>query len=120
MVLTLPSDHEIVMTRTLDAPRRLVWEAYTRPEHLAQWWGPRGHSMPVCEMDLRPGGTWRYVSRDQDGNEYGFHGEWREVVPPERVTWTFEFDGAPGHVSVETATFEEHGGRTTITVRADY
>ena len=66
-------------------------------------------------MDFRPGGRWRFVLRDMDGNEFGFRGEYREIVPPERIVWTFEFDGMPGHVSVETLVFEEHDGKTTLT-----
>ena len=115
MTLTLPSDREIEVTRVFDAPRDLVWKAYTDPEAIPQWWGPRRHTTTVDKMDVRPGGVWRYVSRDADGNEYGFHGEYREVVPPERIVCTFEFEGMPGHVSVETLTLVEHQGKTTLT-----
>jgi len=115
MTLTVPSDREIVLTRTFDAPRRLVWEALTRPEHVPQWWGPRGTTMLVDKMDLRPGGAWRFVSRGPDGSEHGFRGEYREIVPPERIVQTFEWEGLPGHISVETLTLEERDGRTTIT-----
>jgi uncharacterized protein YndB with AHSA1/START domain len=113
--LTLPSDREIVMTRVFDAPRELVWKAYTDPEAIPQWWGPRRHATTVDKMDVRPGGAWRYVSRDADGNEYAFRGEYREVVPPERLVATFEFEPLPGHVSVETLTLVEHDGKTTLT-----
>jgi uncharacterized protein YndB with AHSA1/START domain len=113
--LTLPSDREIVMTRVFDAPRELVWKAYTDPEAIPQWWGPRRHATTVDKMDVRPGGAWRYVSRDADGNEYAFRGEYREVVPPERIVATFEFEPMPGHVSVETLTLVEHDGKTTLT-----
>ena len=114
--VTLPSDQEIVLTREFDFPRDLVFEAFTRPEHIAQWWGPRGTTVPSCHMDFRPGGNWRFVSRDADGNEFGFKGEIREVVPPERIVQTFEFEGMPGHISVETLRLEDLGGRTRITV----
>ena len=112
--LTTPSDTEIVMTRTFDAPRELVFEAMTNPEHMKEWWGPRGHTMPVCEIDLRPGGKYRFVNKDADGNEYAFRGEYREIVPPEKIVWTFEFEGAPGNVSVDTMTLTEENGKTTI------
>jgi uncharacterized protein YndB with AHSA1/START domain len=114
LTVTLPSDLEIAMTRAFDAPRSLVFDAFTKPEHLRHWWGLKGSTLPVCEMDLRPGGAWRMVTRGADGNEDGFRGEIREVVPPERFTWTFEWEGLPGHVSVETMHFEEHDGKTTI------
>ena len=115
LTLTLPSDREIVMTRVFDAPRELVWKAYTDPAAIPQWWGPRRHATTVDKMDVRPGGAWRYVSRDADGNEYAFRGEYREVVPPERIVATFEFEPMPGHVSVETLTLVEHDGKTTLT-----
>ena len=114
-MLTLPSDREIEVKRVFDAPRDLVWKAYTDPAAISQWWGPRRHTTTVGKMDVRPGGAWRYVSRDADGNEYGFHGEYREVVPAERIVCTFEFEGMPGHVSVETLTLIEHEGKTTVT-----
>jgi uncharacterized protein YndB with AHSA1/START domain len=115
LTMTTPSDREIVMTRVFDAPRDLVFEAHTSCEHMSNWWGPRKYDIASCEMDFRPGGTWRIVHRGPDGEEYGFHGEFREIVRPERIVWTFEFEGAPGHVSVETLALEEHDGKTTIT-----
>ena len=115
LTLTLPSDREIEVTRVFDAPRKLVWKAYTDPAAIPQWWGPRRHTTRVDRMDVRPGGAWRYVSRDADGNEYAFHGEYREVVSPERLVATFEFEPMPGHVSVETLTLVEHEGKTTLT-----
>jgi uncharacterized protein YndB with AHSA1/START domain len=118
--VTTPSDREIVMTRVFDAPRDLVFEAHSSCEHMRQWWGPRGYEVASCEVDFRPGGTWRIVHRGPDGQEYGFHGEYREIVPPERITWTFEFEGMPGHVSVETMTLEEHDGKTTFTATSVY
>ena len=115
MTLTLPTDREIVLTRVFDAPRRLVFEALTRPEHVARWWGWRTSRMLVCEMDLRPGGAWRFVQRGPDGKEFAFRGVYREIVPPERIVNTFEFEGLPGHVSVETLTLVERDGKTTLT-----
>jgi uncharacterized protein YndB with AHSA1/START domain len=114
LTLTVPSDREIVLARVFDAPRRLVWEAYTKPEHVPHWYGLRGSVMPVCEIDLRPGGAWRYVVRESDGAEYAFRGEFREVVPPERLVYTWEVEDAPpehpvagGAACLETVTFAE-------------
>ena len=120
LTVTLPSDREIVLTREFDFPRDLVFEAFTRPEHIAQWWGPRGTTVPSCQMDFRAGGKWRFVSRDADGNEFGFRGEIREVVPPERIVQTFEFEGMPGHISVDTLRLEDLGGRTRMTVTSQF
>ncbi|HEX2283179.1 MAG TPA: SRPBCC family protein [Thermomicrobiales bacterium] len=113
--LTMPSDREITMTRVFDAPRELVFQAHTDPQHVQHWWGQRGSTTIVDTMDVRPGGAWRFVQRDPEGNEYGFRGEYREVVPPERLVYTFEFEGMPGHILVETITFEEHDGKTRLT-----
>src|SRR2546421_10417513 len=105
-----PAQHDIVMTRVFDAPRELVFKAYTDPAQVSQWWGLRSHTTRVDAMDVRPGGTWRFVDRDPDGNEYGFHGVYHEVAPPERLVSTFEFEGMPGHVVLETVTFEDVQG----------
>src|SRR5688572_15392395 len=119
--LTMPTDQEIVITRVFDAPRKLVFEAITRPEHVTRWWGPRALTMISCEMDFRPGGAWRFVLRGLDGADYGFRGVYREIEPPERVVQTFEFEGMPpGHGSVETATLEDLDGRTKLTVTCLY
>ena len=113
--VTLPSDKEIALERVFDAPRHLVFAAFTKAEHLRHWWGLfPGSTMPVCEIDARPGGAWRMVLRGADGNENGFRGEFREIVPPERVTWTFEWEGLPGHISVDTMSFHEQDGQTTV------
>ena len=114
--LTIVSDREVQMTRVFEAPRDLVFEAHSSCEHMSKWWGPRKYEVASCDIDFRPGGTWRIVHRGPEGEEHGFHGEYREIVRPERITWTFEYEGAPGHVSVETASFEEHDGKTTLTV----
>lgn len=108
------------MTRVFDAPRRLVFEAHTKCEHLKHWWGPRRYTLESCEMDFRPGGAWRFVLRRPDGNQYGFRGEFREIKPPERIVWTFEFEGAPGNISTETLTLEERDGKTMLTARSLY
>ena len=113
LTVTTPSDREIVMTRVFDAPRELVFRAHSTCEHIRRWWG-RGNPLD-CEMDFRPGGTWRFVEHAPDGNDYAFRGEYREIVAPERIVQTFEFEGMPGHVSVETLVLEEHDGKTTLT-----
>ena len=92
------SEREIRMTRVFNAPRELVFQAHTDPQHTPHWWGQRGSTTIVDVMDVRPGGAWRFVQRDPEGNEYGFRGEYREVVPPERLVYTFEFEGMPGHI----------------------
>jgi uncharacterized protein YndB with AHSA1/START domain len=109
-----PSDREITMTRVFDAPRELVFAAHTDAQHVQNWWGQRNSTTIVDVLDVRPGGAWRFVQRDPEGNEYAFCGEFREVVPPERLVYTFEFEGMPGHIVVDTITFEEHDGKTTI------
>src|SRR5712691_10291145 len=87
--ITTPSDREVVMTRVVDAPRRLVFEAWTKPEHVLHWMlGPSGWTMPVCEIDLRPGGAWHFVWRRSDGTEMGMRGVYREITPPERLVST--------------------------------
>ncbi len=107
LTVTLPSDREVVLVREFDAPRDLVFEAFSKPEHIAHWWGQKGSTMPICELDFRPGGAWRFVEHSADGNDYGFHGEYRDIVRPERIVWTFEFEGLPGHICVETMVFED-------------
>ena len=119
--LTLPTDREVVVTRVLDAPRERVFLAYVDPKAIPEWWGPRGSIVTVDRMEVRPGGAWRYVSRAPDGSEHGFHGVFQEIRPPERLTWTFEYEGEPGHVSVETITFEAvRAGKTKVTVMARF
>jgi uncharacterized protein YndB with AHSA1/START domain len=110
-----------VLTRTFDAPRALVFETMTDPALVPKWWGPRGYTTVVDKMDLRPGGQWRFVQGLPDGRQTGFRGVYREITPPERIVYTFEWEGLPGHVSTETVTFEERDGRTTLvnTVRFD-
>jgi len=116
LTVATPSDLEIVLTREFDAPRELVFEAVSKPEHLRNWWGQAASTLLQCDMDFRPGGKWRFVERDTEGNEWGFRGEVREVVPPERLVQTFEWEGLPGHISVETMRLEDLGGRTRVTV----
>jgi uncharacterized protein YndB with AHSA1/START domain len=121
LTLDTPSDREIVMTRTVDAPRELVFEAHSSCEHMRNWWGPRKYEVESCEIDFRPGGTWRITHKSTEGpEEHGFHGEYREIVRPERIVWTFEWEGMPGHVTVETLTLDEQDGKTTLTARSVY
>lgn len=115
MTVTVISDLEVQLTRVFNAPRRLVFEAHSTCEHVRHWWGTRGHTMVTCEMDFRPGGRWRFVLRKANGKEYAFRGEFREIVAPERIVQTFEFEGDPGMTSVETLVFTEEHGRTTLT-----
>jgi len=113
-----PGKQEILITREFDAPRELVFKAFTEPELLSQWWGPSYLSTLVDTMDVRPGGQWRFINRDAQGKEYAFHGVYHEILAPERIIDTFEFEGLPetGHVSLETLTLEElPGGRTRLT-----
>lgn len=118
MKVTTPSDRTIVLTRDFDAPRHLVFEAFTRPEHLVHWWGPRGTTLSVCEVDLRPGGAWRFVVRKPSGNEHPFRGEYREITPPERLVYTFAIDvaGMRDNPGLVTDLFHDHHGRTTTLV----
>ncbi|MCO1596886.1 SRPBCC family protein [Micromonospora sp. RHAY321] len=113
LAIDLPSDREITLTRSFDAPRELVFAAHTQAEHLKRWWA-RGNPVDV-EIDFREGGSYRCVEHADDGNDYAFRGEYREIVAPERIVQTFEFEGMPGQVAVETLVFTEHEGRTTLT-----
>jgi uncharacterized protein YndB with AHSA1/START domain/DNA-binding transcriptional ArsR family regulator len=113
--ITTPTEREIRVERVFDAPRARVFSVYTDPDLIGEWWGPRGMTTVVDRMDVRAGGSWRFVMRDADGTESGFRGTYREVTPPERIVQTFEWEGMPGHVSVETATFEDLGDRTKVT-----
>jgi len=119
--VTTPSDLEIRMTRLFDAPRHLVFEAMTKPEHVREWWGRlgEGYSVPVCEIDLRPGGVWRFVNRHPKG-EAAFHGEYREITPPSRLVFTEIFEEFPDSVSVVTSEFADEGGKTRFTATVRY
>lgn len=119
------SEREIVITRVFDAPRDRVWQAWTDPQHVERWWGPRGFTARVPELDLRPGGRWRYVMIGPDGTEYPVKGVFREVVPGERIVTSDEFDEGFQHPVatdlpsgiVVTSLFEDLGGRTRLTLR---
>jgi uncharacterized protein YndB with AHSA1/START domain len=120
--VTTPSDREIRLTRLFDAPRRLVFEAMSKPEHITQWWGRlgEGYSVPVCEVDLRPGGAWRFVNRTPKGDLVAFYGVYREIVPPERVVFTEIFEQFPDAESVVTAVLTEEQGKTRLTATVLY
>ena len=117
--VTSPTDREIVLTRVFDAPRRLVWDAFTKPELLKRWFGPRGWTMVVCEVDLKVGGGFRFVLRGPDGKDMGMRGVYHEIVPPERSVHMESFDDYPGESQV-TAVFVEQGGKTTLTATVLY
>jgi uncharacterized protein YndB with AHSA1/START domain len=111
---------EVTITRLFDAPRELVFQAWTEPEHLKQWWGPLGFTNPACEVDLRVGGAWRIVMRFPDGNEHTAHGIYREIVPPERLVFTniaMDKDGNRLLEGLTTVTFEDLGGKTRLTLK---
>jgi uncharacterized protein YndB with AHSA1/START domain len=110
-----PGKQEIVMSRTFDAPCDLVFKTMTDPNLIPQWWGPRYLTTTVDEMEVRPGGRWRYVQRDPQGNEHAFHGVYHDITAPERLVCTFEYEGVPGHVLLETVTLEEVDGKTKMT-----
>lgn len=110
-----PGKQEFVIRGVFDAPRDRVFKAYTDPDLIPEWWGPEGLATTVDKKDFRPGGIWRFVQRSQDGNEYGFHGVYHEIAPPERLIFTSEFEGMPGHVTLETVTLEEQDGKTRVT-----
>jgi uncharacterized protein YndB with AHSA1/START domain len=117
LTITLPSDKEIIITRTLHAPRKLVFEAMTEPQHLKQWLGPRVMTMTVAEADLRVGGSWRFVHRAPDGTDHIFSGVIREFQPPARIVRTRNYENIPGAESLETMTLEEHGQTTKLNIR---
>ena len=113
-IYSTPSDRELVITRTFDAPRALVWSAFTDPKHLPNWHtGPEGFTMPVCEIDLRAGGRWRYVWRTPQGREFEAAGTYSEVDAPNRIVYVTSFNGED---QTSTTTFTEENGRTTVTV----
>jgi uncharacterized protein YndB with AHSA1/START domain len=114
--VTLPADEQILITREFDAPRHLVYKAWTTPELVRRWWCGRRGEMTVLEMDFRVGGTWRYVMIANGGHEVGFHGEYREIVPDERIVSTEVFEGMPEGEALDTLTLTEVDGRTTLSI----
>lgn len=119
--VSTPTDREICMTRLFDAPPRLVFEAMSKPEHIRRWWGALGdgYSVPVCDVDLRVGGKWRFVNRHARG-EAEFYGEYREIAPPGRIVFTEIYAPFPEAESVVTATLTEEGGKTRLSVSCLY
>lgn len=113
-IIAEPGTPTIITRRVVNAPRDLVWEVFTKPEHLKRWWGPRILTLVVCEVDLRVGGRYRFVQRAPDGQEFGFRGEYREIVRPERIVNTFVFELMPDHEALQTLVLEEHDGKTTV------
>ena len=111
-----PSDREVTITRIFDAPREHVFEISTNPDLIPQWWGPKRYTTTVEKMDVRPGGVWRFIQRDREGNEYAFNGVYGEIEPPRLEVHTFEFEGMPGHVMTETSVFEDLEDKTRLTV----
>lgn len=110
---------KLVITRVFDAPRRLVFEVWTKPEHLVHWWGPKGFTLPSCQMDFRPGGSYRFCMRSPEGRDYWIQGVFREIVEPERIvfSWAHEDEtGKPGHETLVTVTFAEEGEKTKLTL----
>jgi uncharacterized protein YndB with AHSA1/START domain len=112
VAISTPSDTELVLSRTFDAPKELVFAAHTEADHIRHWWG-RGNPLDVT-IDFRVGGTWRFVET-ADGQEHAFRGEFREIQAPDTFTWTFEYEPMAGHVAVERYVFTEQAGRTTVT-----
>jgi uncharacterized protein YndB with AHSA1/START domain len=110
-----PGKHAIKITRLFDAPPQLVYKAYTDPQLVPQWWGPRRYTTTVDRMEVHQGGIWRYVQRDSAGNEFAFHGVYHDAIAPERLVYTFEFEGMPGHIALETVTLANQSGKTLVT-----
>lgn len=113
-IIVEPGKQEVITIRVFDVPPQRLFKAMTDPKLIPQWWGPAQLKTVVDKMDARPGGTWRYVQHDPAGAEYSFHGVYHQVDSPERLVHTFEFEGVPGHVALETCTFEDLGGQTRL------
>lgn len=120
LTLTLPSDKEVLITREIAAPPRLVFGAYTDRDIIPSWWGPRGTATRVDKLDLRPGGVWRFINIAADGQEHAFNGVYKEIVPGERLVYTFEYEPMAGHILTESITFEDRGNSTLIVNRSAY
>lgn len=113
--LRTPAERQFTMTRVVDAPREVVFKALLDPALVPQWWGPASLTTRVEQMDTRPGGEWRFVQRDGEGKEYKFHGAYQEIDAPNRIEYTFEYEGTPGDVMVETVVLEDVDGKTRVT-----
>jgi uncharacterized protein YndB with AHSA1/START domain len=114
--VSLPTDEQILITREFDAPKHLVYKAFTTPELVKRWWSAKRGEVTIAEIDLRVGGGWRYVMVTDDGFEVAFHGEYREIVPNERIVSTEVYEGMPDAEAVNSATFTEADGRTTLSI----
>jgi uncharacterized protein YndB with AHSA1/START domain len=114
VLIAEPGKQEIVVTRVFDAPRELVFKTITDPDLIPQWWGPKYLTTTVERMEVKPGGIWRYIQKDAKGNEYAFHGVYHGIEAPERLVYTFEFAGVPGHVLLETVRLEDQNGKTKM------
>jgi len=110
-----PGKHELTTSRAFNAPRELVFRAFIDPALVPKWWGPRHYTTEVDRMEAQKGGIWRYIQRSPQGEEFWFNGVYHEIVFPERIIFTFEYEGEPGHVLLETLTFTERDGTTTVT-----
>jgi uncharacterized protein YndB with AHSA1/START domain len=113
-ITAAPGMPQVIITREFDAPRELVFRAYTDPDLLMQWWGPRDLKTTIDRHEVRDGGRWRYIHTDADGNAFGFHGVFHGTPSPEAIVQTFEFEGVPGHVKLDTTTLEQRGDATLV------
>lgn len=113
-VVAEPGKLDIQMSREFNAPRDLVFKVLTDPTLVSKWWGPKGYTTVVDQMEVRMGGIWRYIQRGTDG-EYSFRGVYHDITPPERIVYTFEYEGMPGHIVLETVTLTERDGKTLLT-----
>jgi len=118
--VTLPTDEQILITREFDAPKHLVYKAWTTPDLVRRWWSAKRGTVTIAEIDLRVGGAWRYVMVTDDGFEVAFHGEYREIVPNERIVSTEVYEGMPDGEALNTLTLTEADGRTTLTILAQH
>ena len=118
--VTLPTDEQILITRELDAPKHLVYKAWTTPEVVRRWWSGKRGEMTIVEIDLRVGGRWRYAMAAEGGAEVAFSGEYREIIPNERIVYTEVFEGAPAAEALTAVTFTEAAGRTTLAILVQY
>jgi uncharacterized protein YndB with AHSA1/START domain len=113
-------EHDIFITRTFNAPRELVWRMFTEPQHMMKWWGPKGFTTPVCEIDLRPGGIWRYVMRAPDGGEFSVDQVYHEITAPERIVYGPAKTGPESLHPIHTLSFEEQDGKTKVSLHSHY
>ena len=113
-IIIEPGRQDIVFRHVFDAPRDVVWKALTDPALIPNWYGPRKYEAIVDYMEVKPGGRWRFINRGDDDQEFGFHGVYHDIVAPERIVQTNEFEGMPGHVGLETGTLTEQDGKTTF------